>query len=146
MQIMGVIIAVKKALVHVSRRLQVRLPAERYTDQVTSKGASHEQPAYFPLDTKSSIQPLPGNAVNHSSVAHSLSSDIDRVLNLDADCAQRKVVFRLLCSYIAAGGVIGKGANIVKALEKDTGASIKFSTPTVRSKERVATISSLEVQ
>ncbi|KAG5574527.1 hypothetical protein H5410_054661 [Solanum commersonii] len=145
-QIMGVIAVVKRALVHVSRRLQVRLPAERYKDQVTSKGASHEQPADYPLDTKSSIQPLPRNSVNHSSVAHSLSSNVDRVLNLDADSAQRKVVFRLLCSYISAGGVIGKGAHIVKALEKDTGASIKFSTPTVRSKERVAIISSLEIR
>ncbi|XP_004250161.1 KH domain-containing protein HEN4 [Solanum lycopersicum] len=145
-QIMGVIAVVKRALVHVSRRLQIRLPAERYKDQATSKGASHEQPVDYPLDTKSSIQPLPRNAVNHSSVAHSLSSDVDRVLNLDADSAQRKVVFRLLCSYISAGGVIGKGAQIVKALEKDTGASIKFSTPTVRSKERVAIIYSLEVR
>ncbi|MCD9644627.1 hypothetical protein HAX54_033014 [Datura stramonium] len=143
-QIMGAIIAVKKALVPVSRRLQIPLPAERKTAHVTSKGASHEQPAAFPLDTKSSIKPLPSNAINHSSVAHSLSSDVDKVLNLDADCAQRKVVFRLLCSYVSAGGVIGRGANIVKALEKDTGASIKFSTPTARSKERVATISSLE--
>ncbi|KAG5574687.1 hypothetical protein H5410_054821 [Solanum commersonii] len=145
-QIMGVIAVVKRALVHVSRRLQVRLPAERYKDQVTSKGASHEQPADYPLDTKSSIQPLLRNSVNHSSVAHSLSSNVDRVLNLDADSTQRKVVFRLLCSYISAGGVIGKGAHIVKALEKDTGASIKFSTPTVRSKERVAIISSLEIR
>ncbi|XP_049372231.1 KH domain-containing protein HEN4-like isoform X1 [Solanum verrucosum] len=145
-QIMGVIAVVKRALVHVSRRLQVRLPAERYKDQVTSKGASHEQPADYPLDTKSSIQPLPRNAINHSSVAHSLSSNVDRVLNLDSDSTQRKVVFRLLCSYISAGGVIGKGAHIVKALEKDTGASIKFSTPTVRSKERVAIISSLEIR
>ncbi|CAN4114817.1 unnamed protein product [Withania somnifera] len=144
-QIMGAIAAVKKALIHVSRRLQVRLPAERSTAHVSSKGASHEQPVDFPLDTKSSTQPLPRNAVNHSS-AHSLSSDFDRALNLEADSAQREVVFRLLCSYIAAGGVIGRSANIVKALEKDTGASIKFSTPTVRSKERVATISSLETQ
>lgn len=143
-QIMGAIIAVKKALVPVSRRLQIPLPAERKTARVTSKGASREQPADFPLDTKSSIQPLPSNAINHSSVARSLSSNVDRVLNLDADCAQRKVVFRLLCSYVSAGGVIGRGANIIKTLEKDTGASIKFSTTTVRSKERVATISSLE--
>lgn len=145
-QIMGVTVVVKKALIHVSRRLQVRLPAERNTAHITSKGASHEQPADFPLDTKSSIQPLPRNAVNHPPVAHSSSSDFDRVLNLDAGCAQRKVVFRLLCSNIAAGGVIGRGANIVNALEKDTGASIKFSTPTARSKERVATISSLETR
>ncbi|PHT99907.1 hypothetical protein BC332_29695 [Capsicum chinense] len=143
-QIMGAIVAVKKALVHVSRRLQIRLPAERNTPHVTSKGALHEQSVDFPLDAKSSIQPLARNAVNHSPVAHSLSSDFDSALNLDADCAQRKVVFRLLCSYVAAGGVIGRGANIVKGLEKDTGASIKFSTPALRSKERVATISSLE--
>ncbi|KAK4367031.1 hypothetical protein RND71_014911 [Anisodus tanguticus] len=139
-QIMGGIVAVKKALVPVSRRLQIRLPAERKTAHVTSNGSFYEQPADFPLDTKSS----PRNAINHSSVAHSLSSDVDRVLNLDADSGQKKVVFRLLCSYVSAGGVIGRGANIVKALENDTGASIKFSTPIARSKERVATISSLE--
>ncbi|XP_060184876.1 KH domain-containing protein HEN4-like isoform X1 [Lycium barbarum] len=143
-QIMGGIIAVKKALVPVSRRLQICQPAERKTAHVTSNGAFHEQPPDFPLDTKSSIQPLSRNAVNHSSLAHSLSSDVDRVLNLDADSAQRKVVFGLLCSNDSAGGVIGRGAKIIKALEKDTGASISFSTPIARSKERVAIISSLE--
>ncbi|CAN4126798.1 unnamed protein product [Withania somnifera] len=145
-QIMGAIFAVKKALIQVSRRLQVRVPAKRNTAYVTSKGASDEQPVDVPVDTKSSTKTLPRNAVNHSSVAHSLSSDIDRGLSLDADCVQREVVFRLLCSDVAAGGVIGRGANIVKALEKDTGASIKFSTPSVRSKERLAIISSLETR
>nr|XP_009619815.1 RNA-binding KH domain-containing protein RCF3-like [Nicotiana tomentosiformis] len=143
-QIMGRTLAVKKALVSVSRRLQVRLPSERTTAHVTSEGAFHEQSVDFLQDTKPSIPPLQRNAVNDSSVVQSLSSDVDRVLNLDADSAQRKVVFRLLCSNDAAGGVIGKGAIIVKALEKDTGASIKFSTPIAGSKDRVATISSLE--
>nr|XP_016448508.1 PREDICTED: flowering locus K homology domain-like [Nicotiana tabacum] len=143
-QIMGRTLAVKKALVPISRRLQVCLPADRTTAHVTSEGAVREQSADFLLDTKPSIPPLQRNAVNHSSVVQSLSSDVDRVLNLDADSAQRKVVFRLLCSNDAAGGVIGKGGIIVKALEKDTGASIKFSTPIAGSKDRVATISSLE--
>ncbi|KAL0350195.1 UNVERIFIED_CONTAM: KH domain-containing protein HEN4 [Sesamum radiatum] len=58
---------------------------------------------------------------------------------------QNRVLTRRLFWRVIAGGVIGKGANIVKFLEKETGASIKFASPVSGSKERVAIISSLEV-
>ncbi|KAM7519760.1 hypothetical protein LguiB_018722 [Lonicera macranthoides] len=42
------------------------------------------------------------------------------------------------------GDVIGKGASYVKALERETGASIKLAASVAWAKERVATISALE--
>ncbi|KAI3451262.1 hypothetical protein Pfo_007927 [Paulownia fortunei] len=82
--------------------------------------------------------------IQHHPVGHSLSADVERIVNLDEDSSLRKVVFRFMCSNGIAGGVIGKGANIVKSLEKETGASIKFASPVSGSKERVAIISALE--
>nr|GMC57288.1 KH domain-containing protein HEN4-like [Ipomoea batatas] len=142
-QIMGGILAVKKALVPVSRRLQ-DCTTERTPQCMHSRVGFPENFADFSSHPSPVVPPFQGNAIDHSYNDHSLSAEADRVLSLDEDNARQKVVFRLLCSNGSAGGVIGRGALIVKALEKETGASIKFSSPVPGSKDRVATISSLE--
>ncbi|XP_019185695.1 PREDICTED: KH domain-containing protein HEN4 isoform X2 [Ipomoea nil] len=142
-QIMGGILAVKKALVPVSRRLQ-DCTTERTPQYMHSRVGFHENLADFSSHPSPVVPPFQGNAIDHSYNDHSLSAEADRVLSLDEDNGRQKVVFRLLCSNVSAGGVIGRGATIVKALEKETGASIKFSPPVPGSKDRVATISSLE--
>ncbi|KAK8673862.1 hypothetical protein V6N13_112172 [Hibiscus sabdariffa] len=56
----------------------------------------------------------------------------------------RKVVFRMLCSNVAAGAIIGKKGAIVRAWQNQTGASIMFESPETENLERVVTISALE--
>ncbi|KAH6822511.1 hypothetical protein C2S53_008988 [Perilla frutescens var. hirtella] len=143
-QIVGGVLAVKKALLAVSRRLQDRTLGEGAPGHISAHGAPHTLHADFSLKNNTSMLPFSDTAAEHCSVGHSLSADFEKNLNVDEKSSLRKVVFRFLCSNGIAGGVIGKGANIVKSLEKETGASIKFASPVSGSKERVAIISSLE--
>uniref|UniRef100_A0A5B7C233 K Homology domain-containing protein n=1 Tax=Davidia involucrata TaxID=16924 RepID=A0A5B7C233_DAVIN len=143
-QIMGGILAVKKALVAVSRRLQDHPPMERAPLDISSYGAFPDPHAEFPPQHSSLLPPLPGNSIDYASTGYSLSADTDRILSLDKESTQHEVVFRLLCPTSAVGGVIGKGATIVRALENETGASIKIAASVDGSKERVATVSALE--
>lgn len=144
-QIAGRVLAVKKALLAVSRRLQERILVEGAPGHISTHGASHNPHTDSSLKNSSSGQSISDNAVEHFSVDHTLSVDVEKKLNIDDKSSLRKVLFRFLCSNVVAGGVIGKGAHIVKSLEKETGASIKFGSPVSGSKERVAIISSLEV-
>lgn len=57
----------------------------------------------------------------------------------------RKVEFRLLLSVYTAGGVIGKNAFFVKALEKETGTCVNVLQSIPWCKERIATVSAFEV-
>ncbi|KAL3527565.1 hypothetical protein ACH5RR_012221 [Cinchona calisaya] len=139
-QIMGDVMAVKKAIVAVSHCLQACVLGEG--SHLSPYGALRDAPSGFLPNHNPPPPSFPGS--DHNSVGLSLSEHVDRFLSLDEDNAQRKVMFRLLCSNGSAGGVIGKGATIIKSLEKETGASITFSSPVAGSKERIATISSLE--
>lgn len=57
---------------------------------------------------------------------------------------EEEVVFRLLCQPDKVGSLIGKGGTIVRALQNETGASIKIvDTPDLD--ERVVMISAREV-
>lgn len=144
-QIIGGVLAVKKALLAVSRRLRDRTHGEGAPGHMSVHGVSHNLHTDFSPKNNPTLLSFSDSALENRSVGHSLSADVERILNVDEDSSIRKVVFRFLCSNGIAGGVIGKGANIVKSLEKETGASIKFASPVSGSKERVAIISSLEV-
>lgn len=143
-QIVGGVLAVKKALLAVSRRLQDRTLGEGAPGHISAHAAPNNLHADFGLKNNTSVLSFSDTAVEHCSV-HSLSADVEKNINVDEKSSLRKVLFRFLCSNAIAGGVIGKAANIVKSLEKETGASIKFSSPVSGSKERVAIISCLEV-
>lgn len=126
LQIMGEAVAVKKSLVAVAWRLLLK----RETEGAPKGISSYE---VFP------------NSIDHSSVARPLSAENDRILHSQEDSSWRIVLFRFLCSVDSAGGVIGSGGKLVKALEEETGASIKFSDFVVTHRERIVTISALEV-
>ncbi|XP_011099964.1 KH domain-containing protein HEN4 isoform X1 [Sesamum indicum] len=143
-QIMGSVVAVKRAMLAVSSRLQDQTLGERAPGHMSSNKASCILQADSSPEHSPNSPSVLESVVEHHSVVHSLSADVNRTLHLDEDSSLRKVVFKFLCPNSMAGGVIGKGANIVKFLEKETGASIKFASPVSRSKERVAIISSLE--
>ncbi|KAG6397536.1 hypothetical protein SASPL_143705 [Salvia splendens] len=143
-QIVGGLLAVKKALLAVSRRLQDRILGEGAPGHISTHGASQKSYSDFSVKNNTSAPPVSDIAVEHCSFDHSLSADTEKYLNVDDKSSLKKVIFRFLCSSGIAGGVIGKGANIVKYLEKETGASIKFASPVSGSRERLAIISSLE--
>ncbi|KAG6399890.1 hypothetical protein SASPL_141375 [Salvia splendens] len=143
-QIVGGLLAVKKALLAVSRRLQDRILGEGAPGHISTHGALQNSYSDFNVKNNNSTMPVSDTAVEHCSVDHSLLADTEKYLNVDDKSSLKKVIFRFLCSSGIAGGVIGKGANIVKYLEKETGASIKFASPVSGSRERLAIISSLE--
>ncbi|KAM7515805.1 hypothetical protein LguiA_005388 [Lonicera macranthoides] len=130
-QVMGGTVAVKKALLAIAQRLQFRSQMEK---------------AEFLPQHNLSLPTLAGNSVDYSPfpIVHPLSPNTDKMVKLEEKSSRQKVVFRLLCAICTAGGVIGKGASYVKALERETGASIKLAASVAWAKERVATISALE--
>ncbi|KAK4393944.1 hypothetical protein Sango_1865200, partial [Sesamum angolense] len=140
---MGSVMAVKRAMLAVSSRLQDQTLGERAPGHMSSNRASCALQADSSPEQSPNSPSVLESVVEHHSVVHSLSADVNRTLHLDED-SLRKVVFKFLCPNSIAGSVIGKGANIIKFLEKETGASIKFASPVSGSKERVAIISSLE--
>lgn len=58
---------------------------------------------------------------------------------------EEEVAFRLLCPADKVGSLIGKGGAVVRALQNETGASIKVLDPTHDSEERIVVISAREV-
>ncbi|KAL7143880.1 hypothetical protein ABFS83_08G221000 [Erythranthe nasuta] len=122
-QITGGILAVKKALLAISRLLQGRTLRGEATRHLSSAGT---------------------DLLEYHSVGHSSSADVDKILNSHEDSSSRKVTFKILCSSKIAGGVIGKGGNTIRCLENETGASVNFVSLASGSTERVAIISALE--
>ncbi|KAK1276895.1 KH domain-containing protein [Acorus gramineus] len=148
-QITGDALAVKKALVSVSRCLQDSTPIDKAQSVHRPVGtltqgtfpASHGK---FPLHTNTLQPSVPVSSIGHDSMNHAMSSGVDRIAVLDQKKMQQEVVFKLLCSNDKVGGVIGKGGSIVKALENETGASINVGSTVAESEERVITISAME--
>ncbi|KAI3941851.1 hypothetical protein MKW92_020392 [Papaver armeniacum] len=57
---------------------------------------------------------------------------------------EEDIVFRMLCHLDKVGSLIGKGGSIIRALQSDTGASIKIADAEPDSDERVVLISARE--
>ncbi|GLU13343.1 hypothetical protein SLE2022_299810 [Rubroshorea leprosula] len=154
-QITGRTLAVKKALVAVSRCLlhcppldRDPVPSSRLTEPVVAEKASHEAfpdpyAEFFP-HLSSLLPPLSINSGSSASNACLASMNIDGDPTLDKNGTRKEVIFRLLCSNAAAGAIIGKKGAIVRALQNLSGAAITFAAPVVRSGERVVTISAFE--
>uniref|UniRef100_A0A2N9GM54 K Homology domain-containing protein n=1 Tax=Fagus sylvatica TaxID=28930 RepID=A0A2N9GM54_FAGSY len=155
-QITGGFLSVKKALIDVSSSLQGCPPFDKPPNQTPLSrhpGASssirspdpHATQVFPNLSTL--LADLPGNWGNTSSNSDSWSSEGvsgQETNNTQQQQQKQEVVFRMLCSTHAAGYVIGKKGTIVRAMENEAGASIKFSTPLTESREREVTISAWE--
>ncbi|XP_075654553.1 RNA-binding KH domain-containing protein RCF3-like isoform X2 [Castanea sativa] len=136
-QIVGGILAVKKALIDVSTSLQDKSPTPLNRPiGGSSSGASPDE--FFP-NLSALLPALPGE--NSYSNGNTWSSDA--VLGKELNDTQ-EVTFRMLCSNNAAGYVIGKKGTIVRAMQNESGASIMFAAPLTESRERVVTISAGE--
>ncbi|XP_042495803.1 KH domain-containing protein HEN4-like [Macadamia integrifolia] len=149
-QITGDILAVKKALVAVSGRLQA-CPSTDKVQSVLSRPTETNMHGNFPdphgefLPHRSSLlPPTSSSSLDYTSRGRLLSTDVDRITALEPKKTQQEVSFRLLCLNDKIGGVIGKGGTIVRALQNETGASISCAGSVAESDERVITVSALE--
>ena len=142
--------AVKKALLTVSGRLQDCPPVDRpKTSGSQPIKAIPQGPLpglHRDLPQRSSIlQSIPASSVTYASGGHPFSIEAERFPTLASRTQPQEVVFRLLCSNDKAGGVIGRGGTIVKALQDETGASINVAAPVAGCDERLITITAMEV-
>ncbi|KAJ0233394.1 hypothetical protein HA466_0283570 [Hirschfeldia incana] len=153
-QITGDVLAVKKALVMVSTFLQNSPPLNGYQPPLCSKAyepsstnGNSEDPhsEFFPNLRSSSL--LPNNVSEAAaSTSHSPSPRYEEGNSFQGPPkdTDKKVVFKIICTSHAAGGIIGKQGTIIRALQNETGASISFGAPLKASGERVVTISARE--
>lgn len=138
----------KKAVIDVTTCLQDCPPYEKdpmpLTRPVrgTSVGGSSDPHAEFFPHLCSLLPTFTENWAN----VKSLSNDGYGGLNEDAKAKEQEVLFRMLFSHHATGGIIGKAGTIVRALEKESGASIMFDSRMTKSNERLVIISALEVR
>ncbi|KAF3435099.1 hypothetical protein FNV43_RR22186 [Rhamnella rubrinervis] len=154
----GNVLAVKKALVAVSRRLQDCSPVDK-TRMVGSRpleAVPHETLPDLHVEQLSQrnslLTTLPSSSItlpssssmSYASGARPLSLELDRVPTFEAKSQQQEVVFKILCTNDRVGGVIGKGGSIVRALQNETGAIVSVGAPVVECDERLITITASE--
>lgn len=148
-EIEGDSLAVKKALITVSCRLQDFPPAGRpqmgwtLPHEAIPQETFHNVRGAFTRQN-SVLPPMPAASVTYASGGYPFSIEAERVPTLASRTEQEVVVYRLLCSNDRVGGVIGKGGTIVKALQNETGASISFGGSMAECDERLITISAIE--
>lgn len=162
--------SVKKALVAVSQRLQDcpsvnrikmmgnkpyeivqyetldALPREILTaaPRGTLTVVPHETVDHLLLRS-SALSTLSSSSNSYATRVHSLSAEVNRVSSLEPKALQQEVSFRILCSNDRVGGVIGKGGNIVRALQSETGATISIGPAVAECEDRLITIAASEV-
>ncbi|XP_024014341.1 KH domain-containing protein HEN4 isoform X3 [Eutrema salsugineum] len=144
-QITGEVLAVKKALVMVSTFLQNCPPLNGYPPPLCSKanGNSEDPHSEFFPELRSSS--LPNASETAASNRRYLPSRYEEGNGFqDSKETEGKVVFKLICTSLAAGGIIGKQGSNIRALQNETGASISIGAPLKESGEQVATISARE--
>lgn len=112
--------AVKKALVAVSRCLQDCQPVDK-TRMISRKPAEAIPAEPAPggrvdfLSQHNLVPPtMPSSTTSYASGSLSLSLKSDRLPSLDANSLQQEVVFRILCSNDRVGGGYWKGRHHYK--------------------------------
>lgn len=147
-QIEGDVLAIKKALLAVSRRLQDCPPSEKRTVR-PAEAVVHETLPDLHMDhilQRNSVLPiLPSSSNIFASGIHSLSIDADMLPPVDTNVAQQDVVFKILCANDRIGGVIGKGGTIVRALQNESGATVSVGPSVAGCDERLISITASEV-
>ncbi|RAL53041.1 unnamed protein product [Cuscuta campestris] len=142
-QIMGGILSVKRALVHVSQCLQDCAMGRRPMNMPSAVLRNENHVDFSPHP--SSLMPSSlDSAFEKFSIGHTVANNDDRVFRPDEENTKHKVSFRLLCALNSGRRVGDLPATTIHALEKETGASISFSPPIHGSQYRVVMISSLE--
>lgn len=97
------------------------------------------------LQRRSALSTLPSSSNSYATGVHSLSAEANRVSSLEPKALQQEITFRILCSNDRVGGIIGKGGNIVKSLQSETGATISVGPSVAECEDRLITITASEV-
>ncbi|CAF2277071.1 BnaA04g13010D [Brassica napus] len=142
-QITGDVLAVKKALVMVSNFLQNSPPLNGYPPPLCSKAydSTTEGPhSEFYPSLRSSLPNASETAASNNT--HTPTPSRNRFQ--DSIDTYRKVVLKLICTSVAAGGIIGRQGTIIRAMQIEAGASISIGAPLKESGERVVTITARE--
>ncbi|KAG8368593.1 hypothetical protein BUALT_Bualt15G0061600 [Buddleja alternifolia] len=137
-KIEGDVLAVKKALIAVTSRLQEFPPL----DKIKTYESSPIPTVDLPLQRSPMIQPLPSNSINHTPIGG--PSSLEKVPDIDSRTQQQEVVFKILCPNKRVGGIIGKQGSIIKALQRETGASVVIGPVLAECDERLITITAME--
>ncbi|KAJ7946791.1 KH domain-containing protein family [Quillaja saponaria] len=157
----------REALAAVPRETSTAFPCESLPDlhvdhlmqrrsAVSNIPSSYSSGVHFPSESlpdlrvdhlmqrRSAVFNIPSSSNSYSSGVHSLSAEIDKFSALDTKLSQQEVTFKILCSNDKAGGIIGKGGSIVRALQNETGTSINVLPSTVDCDERLVIITASE--
>ncbi|KAI3445797.1 hypothetical protein Pfo_002462 [Paulownia fortunei] len=146
-EIEGNALAVKKALVVITGRLQEFPSLEKTRTYGTRPLKAESLPiptVDLPLQQGPIMQPMPSNSMNHASGGSSSSLESEKVSDVDSTAPQQEVVFKILCLNERVSGIIGRGGSIVKALQNKTGASISIGPTLAECDERLITITAME--
>lgn len=144
-QITGEIDSVRKGLNAVSEVLLAHPPKE--TDAVAdvhSSGSSSRslfsQPDGLPSGMQSNFHiPLQGPPSQANGPFDIV--DLQPPIHGHASVAIESLSFRMLCSQDKVGSIIGKGGNIVKTIQNDTGCEIKVLDTVPKTDDRIISIS-----
>lgn len=146
-QITGNFSAVKKALLSVSSCLQdnPRVDAANSGSTKPSLGGLHGTPLppyVDPIHQRGYASSF--HAADYRSRGYSSVPGPENIGASHRMVMEEEVVFKLLCQLEKVGSLIGKGGCIIRALQSETGASIKIADPVPDSDERVVVISARE--
>ncbi|XP_073143914.1 KH domain-containing protein HEN4-like [Henckelia pumila] len=146
-EIEGDVMAVKKALVAVTSRLQEFPPFERTTThgaRPSEVESSSIPPVSLPRHQSPMLQFMPSNSIKQTLRDDTLLSAPEKISTEDSMTSRQEVVFKILCPNYQVGAVIGKGGSVVRALESESGASIRVGRALAECDENIITISSME--
>lgn len=139
LQIEGLGLAVKKALVAVTSRLQEFPPPEGTGTYPSTRplesGSFPIKTVDLPQQQTPILQPTPSNNINHDKVSYRNSIG-----------PQQEVFFKILCPNDQVGSIIGKGGSIIKAIQNETGASVIIGSNVADCDERLITLAAMEVK
>ncbi|CAI9287011.1 unnamed protein product [Lactuca saligna] len=152
-EIEGDILAIKKALIAVTRCIQ---DCTHSQSQKTRAVVGRTHPTTAPWDL------IPNGVSNSNSHTHT-PTDFDfppprsqgqgfhlhphphPPTSIDADMeSQKEIVFRILYSSDKVGSLIGKSGTIIQAIQNESGAHIAIGAPVSDCDERLITISAME--
>lgn len=139
LQIEGLGLAVKKALVAVTSRLQEFPPPEGTVThpppRLLESGSFPVKTVDLPQQRTPILQPTPSNNINHEKVSY-----------MNSTGQQQEVFFKILCPNDQVGSIIGKGGSIIKGIQNETGASVIIGSNVADCDERLITLTAMEVK
>lgn len=143
-EIEGGVLAIKKALVAVTRCLQ-DCPHAHKTRMVVGR-PHHTIPRETRPNGHTDFPPPPTTSADHTvgGSHHPLSSDSGTNPSIDSQTSQQEIVFRMLISNDRVGSLIGKSGTIIQALQNESGATIIVGAPVSDCDERLITITTME--